>query len=127
METSRRLAVLTVLFAMVLVVPASARDGRLVPVKASQTGFGTFEENFSVAAPPALRAAFGEPETVSTPSDFTCRFGWPSLGIYNVELVVFGDGTDPCANGSFIGAVLTDPSWHTPSGVRPGGPAKAAK
>ena len=127
MRSVWRPIVLAVLIALALAASASARDPRLVPVKSSQTGFGAFEESFTVPAPAGLRAAFGEPETVSAPNPYDCLFGWPSLGIYNVELTTFGGVTDGCANGSFISAVLTDPSWHTPSGVHPGGPAKAAK
>jgi hypothetical protein len=123
----RCVAVLAVMIATALTASASARDPRLVPVKAGQTGFGAFQESFTVPAAAGLRAAFGEPETVSSPMGFTCLFGWPSLGIYNVELAAFGGTTDACTNGSFISAVLTDPSWHTPRGVHPGGPAKAAK
>ena len=119
--------VLAVLIATALAASASARDPRLVPVKAGQTGFGAFEENFTVPAAAGLRAAFGEPEAVSSPTGFTCFFSWPSQGIYNAELAAFGGTTDACTNGSFISAVLTDPSWHTPRGVHPGGPAKAAK
>ena len=127
MKPIRWVVLLAVLLTAALASPASARDARLVPVKANQTGFGAFEESFSVPSPAGLRAAFGEPETVVAPDQFTCRLGWPSLGIYNVELATFGGITDACANGSFLVGVLTDPSWHTPSGVHPGGPAKAAK
>jgi hypothetical protein len=113
--------------ALALASTASARDPRLVPVKASQTGFGAFEENFSAPSPPALTAAFGQPEAVTRPTSLSCQFAWPSLGIFNVELAAFGTVTDACANGTFQSAVLTDPSWHTGSGIHPGGPAKAAK
>ncbi|MDP9228354.1 MAG: hypothetical protein M3M99_04785 [Actinomycetota bacterium] len=122
------LAVLLTLGVIASLPPSvSARDARTVPVKANETGFGLYEESFAVAAPGGLRAAFGEPETVSMPSAFTCRFGWPSLGIRKVELAAFGDVTDACTNGVFLAATLTDPSWHTPRGIHPGGPAKAAK
>lgn len=127
MKRIRWLVVLSVVLAGVLASTAAARDARLVPVKANQTGFGAFEENFATSAPAVLRGAFGEPETVSRPASASCRFSWPSLGIYNVELAAFGDITDACADGSFLVATLTDPSWHTPSGIHPGGPAKAAK
>ena len=127
MRLIRCVALLAVVIAAAFSATASARDARLVPVKANQTGFGAYEENFAAPAPAALRAAFGEPETVSRPLEFSCRFGWPSLGIFNVELAAFGDVTDACTSGSFQVAVLTDPSWHTPSGIHPGGPAKAAK
>ena len=108
--------------------PASARDARTVPVKANETGFGLYEESFTIPAPGGLRTAFGEPETIfSRLGEASCRFEWPSLGIYNVELAVFGTGGDACVEGVFLSAVLNDPSWHTPSGIHPGGPAKAAK
>ncbi len=116
-------------FALALAAPSGAqvRDARTVPVKAKQTGFGVFHESFASPAPAALRAAFGEPESIARPSGFTCRFSWASLGIYNLELAAFGDATDACTEGVFIAAALTDPSWHTPSGLHPGGPAKPAK
>jgi hypothetical protein len=127
MKPIRWVVAFALLLTLGLASPASARDARLVPVKANQTGFGAFEESFSVPSPAGLRAAFGEPETVATPNAFTCKLGWPSLGIYNLELATFGGVTNACANGSFLVAVLTDPSWHTASGVHPGAPAKAAR
>jgi len=116
-------------FALVLAATSGAqvRDARTVPVKAKQTGFGVFQESFANPAPAALRTAFGEPESITSPSGFTCRFSWASLGIYNLELAAFGDATDACTQGVFIAAALTDPSWHTPSGLHPGGPAESAK
>ncbi len=121
-------SLLLALIALAVWAPSAfARDARTVPVKANETGFGLFEESFSTPGPPSLRAAFGEPETVTRPQAFSCVFGWPSLGIFNVELAAFGTASDACTEGVFLSAVLTDPSWHTPSGIHPGSSEKAAR
>jgi hypothetical protein len=44
------------------------------------------------------------------------------------ELVAFGSADYPCGSeGAFVEARLTDPRWHTASGVHPGGPKRAAR
>jgi hypothetical protein len=58
---------------------------------------------------------------------FVCVFGWPSIGV-TARLVAFGSAAYPCGSeGTFVEARLTDPRWHTASGVHPGGPKRTAR
>jgi hypothetical protein len=123
----RRGAILALLSALALgaLLPApgaAAQDHSqgdfFVPV-GKRTGFGPFEESRNSAA--ALRHAFGAPSSERLgPYGFSCIVSWPDLSIV-VELVAFGDAGYPCDEGVFVSARLTDPRWHTASGVRPGG------
>jgi hypothetical protein len=83
-----------------------------------RTGFGAFEE--SRDSPAALRRAFGPP-TSERIDDYghTCTMAWPEIGAV-AQLVAFGTASAACSEGVFVEARLTDPRWHTASGVHPG-------
>jgi hypothetical protein len=88
-------------------------------------GFGQFHDGRSSAA--ALRYAFGAPTSERVDSSgYTCTFSWPEIGVV-AELVSFGSAGYPCDEGVFVSARLTDPRWHTATGVHPGGPRGAAR
>jgi hypothetical protein len=90
-----------------------------------RTGFGPFEESRDSAA--ALRHAFGPPASERVDSyGYTCTVSWPDLGIA-ADLVSYGSAGYPCDEGVFVSARLTDPRWHTATGVHPGGPRGAAR
>ena len=100
-------------------------EGNVVPVGPGSAGFGAFR-NREADARAELEAAFGEPNSANR-SDVTCELRWGNLGI-RARLVRFGTATgNPCFTGTFVEARLNDRSWHTKSGVRPGGPAKKAR
>lgn len=103
-------------------IPASGAEARtggefFVPT-GKRTGFGPFEESRDSAA--ALRRAFGQPASERI-DDYghTCTMAWPEVGAV-AQLVAFGTASDPCSEGVFVEARLTDPRWHTASGVHPG-------
>ncbi len=88
-------------------------------------GFGAFR-NREQDARAELEDAFGEPNRANR-SDVTCELRWGDLGI-RARLVRFGTATgNPCSTGTFVEARLNDRSWHTKSGVRPGGSVKKAR
>jgi hypothetical protein len=89
-----------------------------------RTGFGAFEEGPHAAA--RLRHAFGPPTLEKAGAFSNCRMTWERLGVA-VELEAFGGAREPCGEGDFVFARLTDPRWHTASGVRPGGNRAAAQ
>lgn len=104
----------------------SADPGRgafLVPT-GERTGFGAFEEGPHAAA--GLRHAFGPPTEEKAGAYSNCRMTWERLGIA-VELEAFGSARDACGAGVFVSARLTDPRWHTASGVHPGGSRASAQ
>lgn len=112
-----------------LLVTAGAASGErgggafLVPT-GERTGFGAFEEGPHAAA--RLRHAFGPPTEEKAGAYSNCRMTWERLGIA-VELEAFGSARDACGEGVFVSARLTDPRWHTPSGVHPGGSRASAQ
>jgi|GEM_PF-3206039 len=89
-----------------------------------RSGFGAFKESAHSAA--ALRRAFGPPDSSEYPDERTCVQRWPDIGVV-ATLVAFGDQLDACGEGTFIEARLTDPRWHTASGVHPGGSRSSAR
>ena len=89
-----------------------------------RTGFGAFRESAHPVA--ALRRAFGPPASSEYPDYRSCVQRWPEIGVV-VSLFAFGEESDACSDGTFVEARLTDPRWHTASGVRPGGPRAAAR
>lgn len=100
-------------------------QGNLVPVGPGSAGFGAFR-NTEPDARAELERAFGEPNSANR-SDVTCELRWGDLGI-RARLVRFGTATgNPCFTGTFVEARLNDRSWHTKSGVRPGGPVRKAR
>jgi hypothetical protein len=131
--TSRRTAalvglVVAVSFGLLLQTTGAAHADRgrgtfFVPT-GHRTGFGPFEEGPHAAA--RLRHAFGPPTVEHAGAYFNCRMTWERLGVA-VELVAFGSARDACGEGTFVSARLTDPRWHTASGVHPGGSRAAAR
>lgn len=99
------------------------RGAFLVPT-GERTGFGAFEEGPHAAA--RLRHAFGPPTEEKAGAYSNCRMTWERLGVA-VELEAFGSAGDPCSEGVFVSARLTDPRWHTASGVHPGGSRASAR
>ncbi|MGV1049950.1 MAG: hypothetical protein ACOYD4_15665 [Solirubrobacterales bacterium] len=89
-----------------------------------RTGFGAFQEGPHAAA--RLRHAFGPPTSERAGAYSDCLMKWGPIGV-NVELTAFGTAKDACAEGTFVFARLTDPRWHTASGVRPGGSRASAQ
>ena len=100
-------------------------QGYLVPVGPGSAGFGAFR-NREPDARAELEDAFGEPNNANR-SEVTCELRWRDLGI-RARLVRFGTATgNPCFTGTFVEARLNDRSWHTRTGVRPGGPVRKAR
>jgi hypothetical protein len=89
-----------------------------------RSGFGPFRESEDSNA--ALRRAFGPPDQVEPVTEYSCRQHWSEIGVA-VLLVAFGEASDACAEGVFFEARLSDPRWHTASGVHPGGPRGPAR
>jgi hypothetical protein len=112
--------------ALALVVPAAASaSGRFFVPTGKRSGFGPFQESADSVA--ALRRAFGPPASEEVDEEYrSCIQRWPQLGI-SVTLVSFGEVADACGSGTFYSARLTDPRWHTATGVHPGGPRSAAR
>jgi len=106
--------------------PASADSrGKFFVPTGKRTGFGAFREGPD--SPARLRQPFGSPHREQIDNHgFTCTFGWPELGIA-AELVAFGSASEPCSEGTFVEARLTDPRWHTASGVNPGDLRRVAR
>jgi hypothetical protein len=103
---------------------AGASNGKFFVPTGKRTGFGAFQEGpHSVAA---LKRAFGPPSTEKVDKYSSCVMAWPEIGVV-VGLAAFGDVYDACREGVFYEARLTDPRWHTASGVHPGGRKGAAR
>jgi hypothetical protein len=122
----RRTAVLAAALACVQVAGAvaAARDPFLVPVSERATGFGPFREGGPSAA--ALRAAFGKPTAVVRNGKGQCTMRWKAVGV-TAHLTTFGQPIQPCAEGYFAHARLSDRRWHTSAGIRPGSTERAAR
>jgi hypothetical protein len=106
-------------------VPArSARAAFLVPTSRTETGFGPFTEAPGDA--PALRTAFGPPNSSRRGRFHSCVLRWHGLGI-TARVVAYGSTRGPCRNGSFTEARLTKRRWHTASGIHPGSIKAAAR
>ncbi|HKF83602.1 MAG TPA: hypothetical protein VKB23_11645 [Solirubrobacterales bacterium] len=106
--------------------PAPARRGSgtfFVPT-GRRSGFGAFRESAHPVA--ALRHAFGPPGSSEYTEYRSCVQRWPEIGVV-VSLVAFGSETDACGDGTFVEARLTDPRWHTATGVHPGGSRASAR
>jgi hypothetical protein len=100
----------------------------LVRTGESQSGFGPFTESFdgSESGADRLRAAFGPPTRSGDVSERSCELIWSDLGI-RASLAAFGSTHNPCRNGTFTQAILTDKRWHTPDRVRVGSSRRKAK
>jgi hypothetical protein len=89
--------------------------------------FGHFAEAKYSAR--ALRQALGAPSRID-PTYYdgysNCTLSWRELGVM-VNLTDYGQPMDVCEEGYFTGARLTDPRWHTASGVHPGGKRSTAR
>jgi hypothetical protein len=123
------LAVVAVLICASLCVAMSgvalATQGKFFVPTGRRTGFGAFQESPDSVA--ALRRAFGAPSTERFGEYDSCVQAWPQLGLV-VSLVAFGSSiTDACKEGVFYEARLTDPRWHTATGVHPGGSRASAR
>jgi hypothetical protein len=104
---------------------AAATSGRFFVPTGKRSGFGPFQESADSVG--ALRRAFGPPASEEADGEyFSCVQRWPSLGL-SVTLVSFGEVADACHSGTFTSARLTDPRWHTATGVHPGGSRAAAR
>jgi hypothetical protein len=106
-----------------------APDGSfLVRTGERQSGFGPFTESLdgSESGADRLRAAFGPPTRSGDVSERSCELIWSDLGI-RASLAAFGSTHNPCRNGTFTEAILTDKRWHTPDGVRIGSSKRKAK
>jgi hypothetical protein len=126
-RSHRRLALLAATLACVPAAAlAAARDPFLVPVSAKATGFGPFREGGTATSAAALRAAFGTPTTIVRNGKDLCTMRWKAPGVV-AHLTTFGLQPDPCKNGSFVNARLSDRRWHTSAGIRPGSTERAAQ
>jgi hypothetical protein len=124
--TMLMLAAASICTVLALVGPAAASaSGRFFVPTGRRTGFGAFQESTGSVA--ALRRAFGPPASEEADEEYrSCIQRWPLLGI-SVTLVSFGEVADACGSGTFYSARLTDPRWHTATGVHPGGSRAAAR
>jgi hypothetical protein len=124
----RRTALLAVALAClpIAIAVAAARDPFLVPVSASATGFGPFSEGGSLSSRAALRAAFGMPTTTLRNGKDQCTMRWKAVGVV-AHLTTYGQPVNPCTQGSFVNARLSDKRWHTNAGIRPGSTERAAQ
>jgi hypothetical protein len=105
-----------------------SRSQFLVPVGAADSGFGPFHE-MSGQSGHRMRALFGAPSRVEPEVDGTnyCRLTWPAIGL-RADFATYGTPhPDPCTNGYFRLARLTDQRWHTASGVQVGGRREPAR
>lgn len=118
------LVTLLALFGSAVTRAASARGPFLVPTAGAATGFGAFSEGQARSAA-ALRDAFGKPSSVDAERG-ACVMGWKSRGIV-AKLTTYGQEINPCRDGYFLSARLTDRRWHTSKGVRPGSSVRAAR
>lgn len=105
--------------------PANAKPGGAFRVPTGErTGFGAFQEGPHAAA--RLRHALGPPTEEKAGAYSNCRMTWERIGVA-VELEAPDDAKNACAAGTFVFARLTDPRWHTPSGVHPGSSRASAE
>lgn len=104
---------------------ACPRPGYLVGLGRRHARLGPFVDDGLYDAG-RIESLFGRPASVGRASGYLCRKRWPRLGMTAEFVVVGTDEADPCDAGLFNRAVLTDRRWHTPDGVRPGGPARRA-
>jgi hypothetical protein len=95
-------------------------------VSAKATGFGPFRESTSQTSAVALRTAFGRPTTTARNSPQSCTMRWKAVGVV-AHLTTYGQRIDPCTQGYFVNAKLSDKRWHTGAGIRPGSTERAAR
>jgi hypothetical protein len=105
---------------------AAPRDAFLVPVSAAATGFGPFREGATGSSAAALRRAFGTPTTIAKNGAQRCTYRWKAVGVV-AHLTTYGQPIDPCTQGYFVNARLSDKRWHTGAGVRPGSSERSAR
>lgn len=98
--------------------------GYLVKTRSKAATFGAFVESGEYDGD-SLEAYFGPPSKRKRGSYLTCVKHWRSIGL-TVTLGSIEPDDDPCYSGRFIRAILKGARWHTPSGVRPGEPARKA-
>jgi hypothetical protein len=119
------LSLLAISLGSLSLAEAQQRDGDFFVPTGDRTGFGAFREGPEAAA--RLRRAFGPPSSKHLEGGgFSCVFGWHEIGVA-AQLVAYGSARNPCTEGTFVEARLTDPRWHTASGVSPGQPKGAAR
>lgn len=120
------LAAASMCMVLALVGPAAASaSGHFFVPTGKRSGFGPFQESTDSVA--ALRRAFGPPASEEADEEYrSCIQRWPLLGL-RVTLVSFGEVADACGSGTFYTARLTDPRWHTATGVHPGGSRATAR
>jgi hypothetical protein len=96
----------------------------LVPTVSQRAEFGAFRQGPHAAA--RLRRALGTPTEEKAGAFGNCRMTWERIGVA-VELNAPERARHVCAAASFGFARLTDPRWHTASGVHPGSTRAAAE
>lgn len=110
---------------------APAQASFLVPTDPSVSGFGDFREGIRPKEPSALHRLFGPPARVrKQPGEYfsTCVLSWSDVGVHAFfSNYPYGPSVNPCTNGYFHSARLTDDRWHTPSGIGPGDSEVAAR
>jgi len=94
--------------------------GYLVKTRSRAATFGAFVESGEYDGD-GLERYFGPPSRRKRKGRYFCVKHWHSIGL-TVTVGSIEPGDDPCYSGRFIGAILKGSRWHTPSGVRPGGP-----
>jgi hypothetical protein len=99
--------------------------GYLVKTRRGPASFGAFTQEGEYDGS-RLDNLFGRPSKRSRDSHgYVCVKHWRSIGL-TVWLGVFESDQNPCEEGIFLRAILRGSHWHTPSGVRPGAPARKA-
>lgn len=103
-------------------------EGQFAVLTGPTAGFGGFREsNGFGTATSALIDAFGPPDATEPTESYSCDLTWEDIGAV-VTLGLFGSDTrDPCEDGIFLQATLTDPRWQTEEGIGPGSSAAAAQ
>lgn len=98
----------------------------LVATGGKHARFGAFTDAFPGPNSAArLRSAFGTPTRIGRTS-FGCVMRWRGLGL-RAELTNYGQALNPCTDGYFVRAKLTNRRWHTRAGVRRGSRARKAR